>query len=217
MKKLYIVLFLTLTVIAANAQSFAGKKMLTTTLSMADLTFAKAESANGTSPAQTFKSSYIGLAPEFTYGKVNAHNLLVAYGVSLSYSRGANSTGAAKTVNTAYGAGPTLLLQKFIPITSRIFYSPLGNVSAFYRKEKTNMSDAKQESYSANMHLRPLSVTFQATSKTNILLLAGSVGLFYSNTKTTSPQIAGESVSRNSSVAVNVSANYFGIGFQRVI
>ena len=125
-KNLITVLFVLLAN-SALAQSLQGKKILTLGLSVGlaidkDKTF---------TPIQTVQtnSNLVTSDAQASYGKVNSHNVLIAYGLSVGYIY---NKGPDAIKHERYTIGPFLSLQKFIPLSNRLYYTPSVTFSASY-------------------------------------------------------------------------------------
>jgi len=217
--KIFLLLILSVFIsLSGFAQSFAGRTLLTGTMSVGSFKQTSFRySYNGTE--FTSRSTDLQLAPAVVIGKVNSHDLLIAYGASVQYSRNkgrqdyGDSTGDLTAKTHQYRVAPVLFIEKFLPVTDRIFFTPLARASVGYTKKRDNNDDATK-AIDAEVMSNPLSLTFAIRPRTNLLIMAGQLGFGYSRQIYDGDDFAPGSKPRQHMWTATASLDYFALGLQ---
>ena len=199
------------------AQSFAGKKMLTSTISTVGAGSVKSKYRSPGSEARSTSSNF-NINPEFVYGKVNSNNILIAYGFGFGYSHTSSKSSVGdESSSSSYLVQPTMIVQKFLAITEKIYYTPFARLAAGYQSGSANNSEQKNRGYNGSLTFNPLSVTINLKPKTNIIILAGNVGINYQNNKSESVNLGNVITWKSKVFSAGVAVNSFAVGVQLVL
>ncbi|RYY55984.1 MAG: hypothetical protein EOO09_08510 [Chitinophagaceae bacterium] len=184
------------------AQSLAGKKILTTGFGLG---FTQQEQDNESAIPPEYHTRSFNISADVLYGRVNKRNLLFAYGIGVTHQVTRSKTGnepASKWKDTRIY--PTVMLQKYLPLNPRLFFSPEAHVRVRYKSEYNTRL------YEAESFLRPFAITFTVKQKTLLQLQFGQVHVRQSNTVSRGDG----SKSRSSTSLIDFNMNYVNAGVQ---
>jgi hypothetical protein len=212
-------IFLTCCILSVQlqAQSLKGKKIFTSTITTFDISFSKSKAESTAQPTQTTKNSSFNLLPEITYGKINSKNVLIAYGLALRFGKLIQlPPNQPKFTITTYGLYPTLLGEKFISITEKIYFSPLAKFRIGYGRTTQSNLPGKTSLYEGNFTFQPFSLTINVKPKTNVIFLLGAINATYliSEYKNQSGSLDEKLIT--SSFSFSGTINNIGLGIQKI-
>ncbi len=205
--------------VQSNAQTMNGKKILSMTMSAGTFTHADQQYYYA-GLRQVYRTSELQLTPSAVYGKVNARGLLIAYGVEFNYSMnksfGTNGVNVNSSHYTSYRIAPMMHVQKFIAMSDKIFFAPVARLSVAYTNSKNRGQSDKFHGLGGAINCNPLSVAFAIRPRTNLLLMAGQLGIDYTR-RISATEFPPDSKLHQSTVSIAGSLNYFTLGLQCVI
>ncbi len=163
---------------ASVLKDLTGKRLLTTTMSYATFGYTTQNQSQGYVAGSAYN---FGLLPSVLFGKVNSQGLLIAYGGGISFGYGSNHYDSVRGHSTAWGVHPQLLVERFIQLKERIFYTPAAVMSGDYTTGKDQPGNTHSHTLGASMEVSPLALTFQFKPKLYLLVMLGQVGVEYTH------------------------------------
>ena len=145
-----------------------------------------------------------------TYGKIKGNNLFsygidvaVLYAKAISYSNYYHSIGIA----------PTISYEKFIPIASKIYYTPFTDFRIGYIRGSGGSQ--VQKGILSALNFYPFGLTFCKNKRTFFLFKFGLISLAYNHIKTYDVNNPDQYTTTNTTYGLNALLTQFNFGIQK--
>jgi hypothetical protein len=191
------------------AQEFAGKRIISGSLSM-NLNTINLDRKNATSSNPNSTTSTFGLNSTFLTGKIRANNTYTAYGFKLGIDHSSNLT-SQNSSSSNYTIGPVIQFGKFVKVFDQFYYAPNATfgISGNFYSTSPNLYNTKSIGFGVSAGVAPLNFVYQVKDNFLLNITLGGAGINYNYSGSTSD--TGSSSINNLSVYGSIS-NFSSLG-----
>lgn len=171
------------------AQNFAGKRIVSGSLSM-NLNSFSLDRKNPSPSNPNSTTSTFGLNSTFLTGKIRANDTYTAYGFKLGIDNSSNVTSQNSSSST-YTIGPVIQFGKFVKVFDQFYYAPNAtfSIAGTFGSSSPNTSNAKTTGFGVSAGVSPLNFVYQVKDNLLLNISLGGAGLNYNYSGSTSDTV----------------------------